>query len=74
MCSSATMRFLRQDDGRARLKDAENLDASAGMPRGTLTAGLERHLRNAISHGRYTIHSSDQIECEDRDPRTKALT
>ena len=66
--SSIDPRSLIEHDGRVRPKVMEDLETSRGFPRGLLTGGLERHLRNSISHGRYETLSRDVIRMEDRFP------
>jgi hypothetical protein len=65
---------LIRDDGRVRLTAVERLETVRDYPPGLLTSGLNRHLRNSISHGRYDVLSRDRIRTEDRDPRTGELT
>lgn len=59
------------DDGRVRLHMVEQLEVQRDFPPGLLTAGLDRHMRNSISHGRYQILSRDTVRMEDRDPSGK---
>jgi len=56
-------------DGRVRLRTVEKLEVDRGYPRGLLTGGLSRHLRNSIAHGRYVVLSRDGIQMEDRDQK-----
>lgn len=65
---------LISGEGRVRPSIVEKLEVDRGYPRGLLTAGLERHLRNSIAHGRYKVLSRELIQMEDRDPRSGRIT
>lgn len=65
---------LIAEDGRVHHAVVEDLEARRGYPRGLLTGGLNRHLRNSISHGRYDVLSRDAIRMEDRNPHTGQVT
>lgn len=72
--SKADPRSLIADDGRVRHGVVEDLETRRAYPRGLLTGGLDRHLRNSISHGRYDVLSRDAIRMEDRNPHTGQVT
>jgi hypothetical protein len=62
------------EDGRVRPRAVERIEGQQDFRPGLLTGGLDIHLRNSISHGRYQILSSNEIRMEDRDPRRNTLT
>lgn len=56
-------------DGRVYPPVVERLEDERMLPRGLLTQGLNRHLRNCIAHRRQKVRSRDIIELEDRNAR-----
>lgn len=57
-------------NGRAEAGFIEKLERDR-YPEGLLTEGLDRHIRNSISHRNYEIRSRDLIRMEDRNPKGK---
>src|SRR5258708_17731384 len=55
---------LVDDDGRAHWSKMQALDAALGLA-GTMTEGLDNHLRNSAAHHRYSILSDDRIRLWD---------
>ncbi len=66
--TSETLADVVHDDGRVSLRRVQEMETARSLPHGLLTAGLERHLRNSISHGRYEVLNRDSIRMEDRNP------
>ena len=62
------------NDGRIRPATVQQLETQRDFRQGLLTAGLDTHVRNSISHGRYRVLSGDAIEMEDRRPPDNKLT
>lgn len=65
---------LIHPNGRAKHKAIEDLEIGRNYPRGLLTDGLQRHMRNSISHRHFKILSSEMIRMEDRKPATGKIT
>jgi hypothetical protein len=61
-------------DGRVSAWTVGKMETAWDYPPGLITGGVDRHLRNSISHGRYNVLSRERIRMEDRDPKTGALT
>ena len=62
---------LINPNGRAKYEAIEDLETARHYPRGLLTDGLERHIRNSISHRHFQVMSREMIKMEDRDYRGK---
>jgi hypothetical protein len=54
-------------DGRVHPSKVQHLERVVGLKQGTLTDGLNSHLRNSAAHHRYTILSDDRIRLWDVD-------
>jgi hypothetical protein len=65
---------LIHENGRARYSAIEDLEEGRNYPQGLLTDGLNRHIRNSISHHHYAVRSLEEIVMDDRDPRSGQLT
>lgn len=55
-------------DGRVDADRMVQLEEVRGVKGGTLTEGLDRHLRNSAAHHRYTILNDDRIRLWDMNP------
>ena len=61
-------------DGRVTTARVRALEVGRRLRDGTLTDGVERHLRNSAAHHLYTILSDDRIRLWDVDPKTGQRT
>lgn len=62
---SESRKNLVEADGRSSIPSAQLAETELSLPQGTLTMGLNNHLRNAAAHHRYSILTDNCIKLWD---------
>lgn len=61
-------------DGRVGPQRLAAVEAARGLVAGTLSEGVDSHLRNAAAHHQYDVIGPDRVRVWDQDPRSRKVT
>jgi len=72
--TGAPIAGLRDGDGRVERRRIAELETGRGLQPGTLTDGVEHHLRNSAAHHLYSVLDDNRVKLWDMDPKTNLIT